>query len=160
MKLKNLILLFLLSICFVSMGAQNNRGNGQKFDLKSFQEKRAAFFIKELNLTPDETKAFIPLVNELMQKKYQLNRAVRDDHRALNGKANKTAADYQKSIEMALDARIKEAELQKEYMKKFMTVLSAEKVYKYHHVEMKFMEQEVQRHKKQRIIVKDKKQNN
>ena len=159
MRFKNTVLLFVLSICFLSVGAQN-RGNGQKFDLKSYQEKRAAYFIKELDLTPAETKAFIPLVNELMQKKYRLNRAIRDDHRALNEKATKTAADYQKSIEMALDARIKEAELQKEYMKKFMTVLPAEKVYKYHHVEMKFMEQEVQRHRKQRVVVKDQKKNN
>ena len=147
MKAKSIILLFLLSISFVSINAQQQRRGSGKFDLEKFQKSRADFFIKELNLTATEAKAFIPLMNELMLKKYQLNREVKNNHRALNQKAAKTDAEYLKAVDMALDARIKEAQLQKEYMQKFKAVLPAEKIYKFHHVEMKFMEQALKDHR-------------
>lgn len=145
--MKNIILLLLLSVSLIGANAQTKEGSS--FDVEGFKKKRAEFFIKELDLSPAQAKTFIPLLNELMEKKYQLNREVRHNHRALNQKATKTDADYHKSIDLAIDNRIKEAQLQKEYMQKMKAVLPADKLYKYHHVEMKFMEQALKQHRAQ-----------
>lgn len=138
MKIKNIILLLLFTCC-ISLNAQNKGGGN--FDIEKFKKSRSDFFIKELELTPAQAKLFIPLLDQLMEKKYLLNREVRRNHRALNQQASKSDADYYKSIDIALDARIKEAQIQKEYMQKMKAVIPADKLYKYHHVEMKFMEQ-------------------
>lgn len=152
MKAKNIIL-FLLLTCFISLNAQERKGGG--FDIEKFKKTRSDFFIKELDLTPAQAKLFIPLLDELMEKKYLLNRDVRRDHRALNQKAAKTDSEYYKSIDLALDARIKEAQLQKEYMQKMKAIIPAEKLYKYHHVEMKFMEQALKQNRDQGRAKKD-----
>ena len=149
MKTRSIIFLFLLSISFISINAQDNRGSNRSFDLEKFKQMRADFFRKELKLTPAEEKAFIPLVNELMEKKFQINRKARDTHRELMKKSTKTAADYNKAIDASLESRIQEAQIQKHYIQKFKTVLPAEKVYKYFQAEMKFMDQAVEQHRGQ-----------
>lgn len=145
--MRNIILLLLLSVSFLFAHAQG-KGSGN-FDLEKFKKNRAEFFIKELDLTPAQAKAFIPLLDELMEKKYLLSREIRQNHRELGQRTSKSDADYYKSLDLALDNRIKEAQLQKEYMQKMKAVLSAEKLYKYHHVEMKFMEQALKKHREQ-----------
>ncbi len=147
MKAKNIILLLFLCVSFISINAQE-RGGGN-FNIEKFRKSRADFFVKELELTPAQAKLFLPLLDELMEKKFLLNRDVRKNHRALNQKSSKTDSDYYKSIDMALDARVKEAEIQKEYIQKMKAVLPAEKLYKYHHVEMKFMEQALRQNREQ-----------
>ena len=62
----------------------------------------------------------------------------------------RTDADYQKVIDLGLEAKIKEAALQKEYYQKFGKVLSAEKVLKYHRAEKKFMQRAVRHHKREK----------
>lgn len=147
MKAKNIILLLFLCVSFISINAQERSGGN--FNIEKFRKSRADFFVKELELTPAQAKLFLPLLDELMEKKFLLNRDVRKNHRALNQKSSKTDSDYYKSIDMALDARVKEAEIQKEYIQKMKAVLPAEKLYKYHHVEMKFMEQALRQNREQ-----------
>lgn len=147
------MLIFVLSLCFVSVEAQERkRGN---FDIEKLRKERAEFFVKELELTPAQAKNFIPLLNELMEKKFQVNREARRANRALMQNSSKTDADYYKAIELGLDGRIKEAEIQKEYLLKMKAVLPAEKLYKYAQVEMKFMEKTLKDHKQRAGKKKD-----
>lgn len=142
MKINGIILLvLLLSVGLMSANAQNKRGEGRRgFNIEQAKEKQAEFFIKELNLTDAEAKAFIPLLNEFTDKKFELNRAVRMQSSALRKQEKKTDADYQKVIDAFLDSKIKEAQLQKEYYQKFQKVLSSEKLYYFQRAEMKFMQ--------------------
>lgn len=141
MKIKGLLLVFCLSFGLMSVSAQDkNKTNESKRDrIERYKEKKAEFLKKELQLTDAEAAAFIPLANELMDKKYEANRNSRMQLRTMREKTEKSDADYQQAIDGMLNSQIKEAELQKEYYQKFMKVLPIEKVYKYHEAEMKFM---------------------
>lgn len=131
----NIILLFLgLSIFFVD--AQNR---GRSFDLEKFKEERAQYFIREIGLTPTEAKIFIPLCNELMEKKFQINRSVRSDVNEIRQQDRLTDRDYIKITDDAVEVKLKEALLEKEYHQKFKKILPPEKLYKYQIAELKFM---------------------
>lgn len=144
---------FLLYVLFLfpvtgHIYAQEKKDIGMQSRIARFKEHKAEFLKKEMELTDAETKAFIPLVNELMDKKYEANRSSRMYIKSLHDKRNKTDADYKTAIEGILDSQVIEAELQKEYYHKFMQVLPIEKVYKYYQAEMKFMRHSLEKKEK------------
>lgn len=149
MKIKSLLFVLFLSISLVSVNAQDKADTGKRDRIERYKEKKAEFLKKELQLTDAEAAAFIPLVNELMDKKYEAYRNARVNVKNMRDKKEKTDADYKSAIDGMLNSQIKEAELQKEYYKKFMEVLPMEKVYKYHQADMKFMKTSLE--KKERI---------
>lgn len=150
MKIKSILLL--ISILFLSisveaqMGSEKGRRHRGGFDVEKHHQERAKFISKELNLTEEEKKAFIPVMEEFIHARFTLNRELRRAARELDRKENKTNEDYQKVIDMGLDVRAKEVELQKKYYLIFKEILSPEKIYKYHAAEKDFMHRTIQRH--------------
>ncbi|MBD8347446.1 MULTISPECIES: hypothetical protein [unclassified Dysgonomonas] len=141
MQYKNILLLALLSIfSYFPLSAQEHSHRGD-FDIEAFKQKRAEFIIEKVNLTDAEAKAFIPLTNELMDKRFELNRAIRKESRELRKKSNKTNADYERLLEASSSVKIKEAQLEQEYLQKFKKVLSAEKIYRYKQAETQYMKE-------------------
>ncbi|MDH6356092.1 Spy/CpxP family protein refolding chaperone [Dysgonomonas sp. PH5-45] len=142
--MKKYLLLLILVIATFSVNAQQ-RKHGKKFDYEKFKKERADFIIKEVGLTNQEAKVFMPLCEELMRKKFELNRDVRKQSRDLNKKVNKTDRDYETVIDLSIENKAKEAQLEKEYYKRFKKVLSPQKIYKYQRAEMKFMKRTVKK---------------
>lgn len=141
MKLKCILILFLLGSVLFSVNAQNRQRKGSgSFDIEAIKKEKGEFLKKEMNLTDSEAKAFLPLENEYTLKKFETNREVRRETRALKKKENKTEADYQRIVQLNLDSEQKEAQLQIEYYKKFAEVLPAQKIEKYKAADMKFKE--------------------
>lgn len=141
MQNKNILLLAVLSIfSYFPLLAQEDSQRGN-FDIEAFKKKKALFIIEKVNLTDAEAKAFIPLANELMDKRFELNRAIRKESRELRKKNKKTDADYEQLLDASSAVKIKEAQLEQEYLKKFKKVLSAEKIYKYKQAEADYMKE-------------------
>jgi len=111
----------------------------QRFSKEEFKQKRAAFLKQELDLTPSEAARFIPLSEELMEKKFELNRDAREKARAIRNRANVSDVEYEQVVDAWINSRVKEALLEKEYYQKFKRVLPMNKVRKYQEVDMKFM---------------------
>lgn len=133
MKTKIISLLFFFSVVTFFANGQENR----KFNLEEFKKNRSEFLKKEIGLTKEEEKKFIPISDELMKKKYDLNRQLRQESRTLRSKEKMTDADYEAIVKKTLETKAKEVELEKEYYEKFKKVLSPEKIYKYQMAEMK-----------------------
>lgn len=149
MKMKSLVFICMFLTSVVSVNAQREKCDTCRQNrVEEFKVKKAEFLKKELQLTDAQAAAFIPLVNELMDKKYEASRTARMDMRTIQQKKDKSDADYKKAIDGMLDSQVKEAELQKEYYQKFAKVLPIEKVYKYHQAEMKFMKRAVEGEKR------------
>jgi hypothetical protein len=137
------IFLIISFICFAvsfNLSAQQrNNGEKRKADFEKFKAYREDYISKEMKLTEDESKAFWPLCNELQEKKFQLNREIRKElrniYKAIKEGKTVSEAEYDKIIKLNADAKIKEAELDKEYMNKFKKFLSAEKIFKYQQAE-------------------------
>ena len=104
---------------------QESEQQGRK---REFMNQRNAFFILELELTQEETDAFLPLYNELDTKRYELWKDVRQKRALMERKAELTDADMELIINKSLDNKIAEARLEKEYYYKFKRVLPMRKV--------------------------------
>jgi hypothetical protein len=111
---------------------------GESFDREAFLVKRSAFITAELGLTPQEVELFIPLMEELLQKKYEAGKKCRKLSKEIKHKKSPDNADYLSIIDECLGVGIKEAELEKEYYERFKKILSPEKLYRYKDVEYKF----------------------
>ncbi|MDR1344614.1 MAG: hypothetical protein LBJ39_04600 [Tannerellaceae bacterium] len=125
----------LIMLASLEVYAQDKR---EQFDRELFLVKRSAFITAELSLTPQEAELFIPLLEELERKKYEVGQKCRKLSKDIKRKKNPNNADYLSTIDECLGVRMKEAELEKEYYEKFKGVLSPEKLYKYKDVEYKF----------------------
>lgn len=145
MKLKYLYIsiLFFFVIIISVCGQAPAPTHPKHFDINKFKKEKADFIIKELNLSDIETKTFIPLINELMDKRFEVNRMYRHDVKILRSKKDKTNSDYSKIIEEGFKSREKQLELEKEYYQKFLNVISPQKIYEYQKAENKFMRQSI-----------------
>ena len=72
------------------------------FDREAFEARRNAFITAEVGLTPEEAAQFIPLCNELRQKKFEVGRECRKLSKEIRHKENPTDADYNKVIDLSL----------------------------------------------------------
>lgn len=134
-----IVVLFLMGL--LPLSAQQEKKSS--FDVEKFKHRKAEFIKKEMGLTDSEAKAFIPLMTELLDKKVQLHRSIRNEIRSIRTKEDKSDADYNTLIDANLEIRTKELQLDKEYFVKFKKVLSPEKIYKYQRAESKFMREVV-----------------
>lgn len=137
MKSKNILLLLLFSLCMLPQTFAQKRS----FDIEAFKKKKSEYIIQKVGLSDIEIKAFIPLTNELMDKRFEINRQMRRNAREIRKKEHKTEADYEQLINEAAEVKLKEAQLDKEYLQKFKQVLPAEKIYKYLQAEAEFMKE-------------------
>ena len=138
-------LLLTVILCFVSANfalfAQPGDKDGKK-KFEKFKAERVEFISKIMELTDDEKTAFWPICDELQMKKFELNKQLRDEmreiHKAKKDKEKITEAKYKKIIELKAQLKLKEAQLEQEYLAKFLKVVSAEKVFLYQSAENQF----------------------
>lgn len=126
----------LLMIPFCTF-AQGGRQKGA-FDRDAFIAKRNAFIVSEAGLTNEEAAAFIPVVNELQKKMFDIGREYRQMAKSLKHNADASDAEYTKTIEAGLNVELKQAQLQREYYEKFKKILPPKKIYLYKRAELKF----------------------
>jgi hypothetical protein len=105
---------------------------------KMLQQKRVEFLIVKLNLTVEESQKFWPLYNEYYEKKHELsieNRARFGDHEHLS---QGTEEEYMKALNGLFDYKTKQEQLFQTYYRKYLLILSAEKVYQLYRYEEEF----------------------
>lgn len=146
-------LVMFVCLAFLTMGAfaQQNNDERRREGFERFKKEREAFIKEELKLSDVEAKAFLPLVDQLQMAKFQANEELRTELRKLwqarrDGKAV-ADADYKKIVELSAQVKIKEAELEAEYIEKFLKVVSAEKIYLYQRAEQEFARKRTEQHR-------------
>lgn len=147
MKMKKIVFLLAVVILTGNIFAQEDKSEGKRnFNIEEFKTKQAEYFVKELQLTSDEAGKFTPVMQEYMKKRYEMNKALREAERALKKQESKTSTDYQKAINLIVDTKIKEANLQKDYYNQLSKILAPEKIYKYDFAEKDFVKQVLDKH--------------
>ena len=142
------VLCFFMSMNFALFAQQHNE---KRKGFEKFKAERKEFISKAMKLTEDESKAFWPLCDEFQMKKFELNKTLREEvnkiYKAKKDKKTISEADYKKVIQLRASTKVKEAQLEEEYMNKFLNVLSAEKVFIYQRTEQQFAGEVVKKRK-------------
>jgi len=123
------------------------RKPGQRQQKKErVKQLKIAYFTEELDLTEGEAEKFWPIYNEMEEKmkaeKKKKNTATND---IKNGFDTLSDAEIESKMKEALDARIEEAEVQKEYLVKIGDVIGFKKAAKVLSLEAQFKRELVKR---------------
>jgi hypothetical protein len=100
--------------------------------------RRNTYITEKTGLTAQEAAVFIPIENEWLRKKHEIEYECRLYEREIRNKQNKTDEDYNKILKCREDEIEKQYQLDKEYYAKIKKVLSAEKILKYQNAERAF----------------------
>ncbi|MDR1645247.1 MAG: hypothetical protein LBS05_05420 [Tannerellaceae bacterium] len=146
---KLFVVIFGASMTLASLECYAQDKQDGSFDKEMFLVRRNAFIAAELGLTPQEAGLFLPLLEELQEKKYEAGHKCRRLSKEIKQKKKPNNADYLNTIDECIGVGIKEAELEREYYEKFKKVLSPEKLYKYKEVEYRFAREFVKNSEKQ-----------
>ncbi len=121
-------------------------GNQKGAKLEKMEAQRIAFITQELNLTPEEAKAFWPVYNEFEAKRNELKKTFRSASDLQKAEIEKLS---EKEASQILDNQIIESQklldLRKEYHAKFKSVLPAVKVLQLYDAERAFQKMLIER---------------
>ncbi len=121
------ITLFAFTTTFFAQEQKRKEDNKKRFSLEEFQNRQREFITKHARLTPEEAEAFFPIFFELQKKKWLINKEARDKVESKYGKEHSEEKSLLIVNEFA-DAKIKIAELEKEYIEKYLKAISAKKI--------------------------------
>jgi hypothetical protein len=114
----------------------------QHFDgnkmLEQIKAKKVEFMRQKLDLNPAEEKAFWPIYNEYEQKRWEINKNMRDKMRQMK-KGSMENPNYLITDRM-INEDVAKAQLAKIYYEKFKKVLSPEKLLRYYLADKEFKE--------------------
>ena len=136
-----LTFIVIVIVGIVDMPVSGQANTRQTFNRNDFLGRRNAFIIAEIGLTTEETSKFIPLENEFKMKLFETGRDCRRLTQEIQNKRNITDAEYVRMIDCYLENRLKEAQLEQEYVEKFKKILSPEKIFKYQQADTKFSQE-------------------
>ena len=120
-------ILFILGVFFAltSMAQVTQR---KRFSPEEYKHRMEFFIAKEACLTQSEAQKFFPLLHEMLEKQRENNRKTHEIMR--KGFKAKTESEYQNVVDEAITLEIENKKIEKNYYKKFHTVLSWEKIHK------------------------------
>jgi hypothetical protein len=112
-------------------------------EMKKIQDAKIAIITNRINLTPEQSRDFWPIYNELSQKKRDLHRSMRQ---LIGGKGEGTSDDQaMNNLKEVQVLKQKQLELEKEYQARLLTVISAQQLVELNKAERTFNEMLLQR---------------
>jgi len=125
---KQILLVVLAFVCAFAQAQPQPGGERKKFSPEQFKKDLEQFVTKEAELTQEEATKFFPMLHELMDRQRRNGDLQRDLMHSCN--ANSTEAQYQRALEKSINCELANKKLEKDYLKKFNTVLSWNKIYR------------------------------
>lgn len=99
----------------------------RKFSHEQFQAKQREYITAKAALTPEEAAAFFPIFFELQKEKFRIEREARGT--VIKERGQKlTPEECKELLSHTADAKIKIAQLEKEYIAKYLNIVSPQKL--------------------------------
>ncbi|WP_152564787.1 hypothetical protein [Porphyromonas crevioricanis] len=97
------------------------------------------FVLKELQLTDDETRAFLPLMRVYDRRRVDCMRSALRLRREIETKVNPTDREIDDLLDQLYEAKLSSIEIQKEYYDKLKGVIPRQKILKLSRLSRKFV---------------------
>ena len=145
--MKNLLIVCLILSSF-SLFAQKKESKDEK--KQRIEAARVSFITKKLELTPEESKEFWPVVNQMKTKIKTSRKALKDRFKKMKQEDEKIdEKTYQKLIEDMHEQQISILEIKNEYVQKIASIIGYEKTFRFEHqIQIEFKKQLMDRMKK------------
>ena len=124
--MKGFVILLLVVVGSLSNAyAQDNRMNRKA--MQQIEAARIAMITERLGLTPNQAQRFWPMYNEFSQKRREIRSEMSDARKGLNPESL-TDEESQRLMDLSLDIRQREVNLEKEYTGKLRDIITAQQV--------------------------------
>lgn len=145
--MKNLLIVCLILSSF-SLFAQKKESKDEK--KQRIEAARVSFITKKLELTPEESKEFWPVVNEMETKIKTSRKVLKDRFKKMKQEDEKIdEKTYQKLIDDMHEQQISILEIKNEYVQKIASIIGYEKTFRFEHqIQREFKKQLMDRMKK------------
>ena len=132
------ILFLILSFSSFAQSKNEDNENRKKWH-EEFRLKKQEFLIKNLDLSPTQAEAFFPLYWELQTKKFEIQKKNREQfHKMINSTKDYSDKEYSNMAISMAESKVKEEELNVEYIKKFQKIIPGKSLLKLQFAEMEF----------------------
>jgi hypothetical protein len=115
---------------------RQGRQEHRQFNPEEFDKWMESYITNEVGLNAEEGKRFFPLLKEMRIKQFKNDQQGREIMGKLND--NSSEADYEEAINKVLELDLQNRKIEKEYYKKFHSVLSWKKIHKVRFAIQKF----------------------
>lgn len=135
-----LILALSCTIAFnaYAQGNSNDKEQARKEKWEKFRQDKHDFYIQTMELTPEQAEKFIPLYDEMEKLKFEANRELRHQCRAICNNPNVTDEQYKAVADEAATLDEKVVKIEKEYYVRFCEILTPRQQFLYHRCEPEF----------------------
>ena len=147
--MKRLISILILALSFtpavnaLAQDAKADRDKARKERWEKFRQDKHDFYIKTMELTPEQAQQFIPLFDEMEKKMFEANREVRREARIVEKGENTTDEQYKAAADRAAALPEKEVKIEKEYYEQFCKILTPRQQFLYHRCAPEFQKKMV-----------------
>lgn len=139
----------LLLALILPQGAGAQLKSAESFRAKWLSEIRQVkrnYFIKELGLDREQQNKFFPLYEEMEDKTFRIDDEARQMEQRIAEAKDATDTEYEKTAEALYDADVQTAQIKREYMGKFKTILTRRQLFELKSVEKKFSREMMRQH--------------
>ena len=137
---RTLTALILIAVTTLTVAAQQNmpqRENRDRFSPEQFQAKQREYITEKAKLTQQEADAFFPIFFELQKEKFNIEREARS--KVIKERGQKLTDEQLKEVlNNNADAKIKVAQIEKEYITRYLQAVSARKLLEIQRAEQSF----------------------
>lgn len=113
---------------------------------------RVAYMTSQMNLSPEESQQFWPINNQFESQRKKIMAPVKKQERELIKKGIEKASDEElmKMMNDKMEARSKLIELEKEYQKRYLDIITVQQLATYHLAEKRFKKMLIRKMREER----------
>lgn len=141
-----LIIAFLFSLFLPeTLLAQKDDSNRQQWIQEMRQYKRT-YLTKELGLNQSQQNRFLPLYEEMEEQTFRISDEARQMEKRISEMENPSDTELEKATEAQNEARLRVAEIERDYMEKFKGILTSRQLFELNSVERNFQKDMLKQH--------------
>lgn len=147
-----LSLVFIASLLAPAINAQPQAPQSAEREqwMSEMRQYKRNYFTKELDLSRDQQNKFFPLYEEMENQTFKINEEARLMEKRVSEMPDPTDLEYEKATDAIYETKMKEAELEKEYLQKFKTILNKKQMFRLKAVERQFSRDMMRQHNRLR----------
>lgn len=111
---------------------------GQRISYKEITDKRIEYIAPRMNLTSTESEKFWPIFRAFYEQRELIARKSKLRNKQSEAKRPQTEEDFLNALNFMIDNKIDQTTLMKEYLKKYLEILPAEKVFRLYQLDEEF----------------------
>jgi uncharacterized protein YktA (UPF0223 family) len=125
-------------LIFILITFKTIQVSGQQIGYREITEKRMEYIAQKLPLTVEEAQKFWPLFREFHDQREKISKNSKQKNKQSDNKKPVSEEDFLNAINFMIESKTDQANLMKDYNKRYLEILPAEKVYRLYQIDEDF----------------------